>query len=1071
MRGRRALSWIFILVLVASLVPARIPVAEADGEAWLDGFAYRRAYTINGSTAGALTDYLIPATIFTGDAWTRSSANPLLALGAGGTFDDKHHNFPRVVYNGTHYFLYYSGNDSPLNYVGLAIGTDGENFTKITNGIGGTAQVLDLGAGGQWDDRYVWSSTVIFNASASPPWVMFYCGRKVATNAEAIGVANSTDGINWVKSEANPILSYGGVGWRQRHLCHQDVVWDAENSMWVMLVSGMEGVGDAGTETIGRYNASASNYPLTWTEDAGNPVIINNEQPGVDDYHVYHPNIYPEKVNGLWYIHYTSSVLTSTVRTISFATTDNLTYGSFTKNPGNPIIKPRGTGWEQNQVLMPNVKFKIGDYYHFYYTGQDSGGNSLLGLVRSKYLNQSGDTGSSLGLTEVSLDWKVQVDLDDIRFTASDGDTLIPFANRYGLGSERHNGSISVYIKIPTIPASPDNVTIYMYYGNATETSGDSPANTYLLADDFNDASLNATVWNSHKNGNPGATVSESGGLLSLAGQPNTDSSGAVSSKLLTLTDSFRVEGYRKVTHGHYGTIDVGYGTVAGEGGVNWWNTNYDDGYHVFRSASNGLLDRRDAGGSTILVGATPISAPNVWYDEIFTYNQDGNWTFYTTGGSMGPVTDTTHQANPKGLLLAQGEHNGGNGGITTYDWITVRAYVDPEPLGILWGSEESAPASNTAPSMSAYTISGWDGEAIYTDEAYVNFWLQALDDDGGTDVATIEFAILLGSVWNNFTFTISTGLWVKDTPGSPMFMGSDGQSTVGNAKTVMGFMWIGEGATETYNVVVYGRATDTSSATSGWGVVWGPAFNILDAPDEGSDSGSSGVYTPPDDDTPPGDEPGDPYWWTDPENLDDLSDEDLELLADSLGLDPADDATRADLIEDILELAEDEGFEPFSGCGMDEEAKLAKLEYLRGLSIKELRLECEALGISYKLWRDPEPYIVLIFTVGYQCSPPDAFYDQGFFDPEDWDDDGVKNWDDPDMFDENRRGLGARVEEMDLSAGAPWVQTNGWALIILLLFVAFMYSQVKAKDKPGSRGESLIRPRKGTYSPGGRSR
>lgn len=381
-----------------------------------------------------------------------------------------------------------------------------------------------------------------------------------------------------------------------------------------------------------------------------------------------------------------------------------------------------------------------------------------------------------------------------------------------------------------------------------------------------------------------------------------------------------------------------------------------------------------------------------------------------------------------------------------------------------------SPPAPNTAPVLGAYTISNWDGEAIYADdEDAPNWWLVATDADGGGDISTYQFAFKLGSVWCNFTYTTSTGEWTKDTD-NPVKMKEDGQSVTDTTqKNILGFMKIEDWASETYNVQVYGKVTDASNETDGWELLSGPSFNVLHAPeDQGTDSGGPPSGPPPDDEEE--DLPGDPCWWTDPELLNQMSLGDLRILADSLGVVYTESYEKAQIIQAILDRAEDvDDCDIFTGCTLNDEELQDRLDYLYNLTIQELRLECESLGINYKLWRNEDPYIILIFTVGYQCKVPDTFYeDGGYFDPSDWDGDGVRNWDDPDMFDPDRMGLGARVEEIDITPTLPWIQKNGYMLIILALLLAFMYSQVKGKDKPGSRGESLIRPgKRGGYLPG----
>jgi len=75
----------------------------------------------------------------------------------------------------------------------------------------------------------------------------------------------------------------------------------------------------------------------------------------------------------------------------------------------------------------------------------------------------------------------VAADFDDLRFTANDGTTLLSyFIERV------YSGSAFVWVKIPTIAASPAQTTIYMYY-SGTETAVSSVADTFGtgLADDF----------------------------------------------------------------------------------------------------------------------------------------------------------------------------------------------------------------------------------------------------------------------------------------------------------------------------------------------------------------------------------------------------------------------------------------------------------------------------------------------------------------------------------------------------------------------------------------------------------
>ncbi|MEA1898086.1 MAG: DUF2341 domain-containing protein, partial [Bacteroidota bacterium] len=307
--------------------------------------------------------------------WTRYPGNPVLSY-TPGTWDASDILFPNVIKIGIEYYLYYSGS---TDEVGLATSPNGKDFTKICSGIGGTSKVLAKGTSGEWDDDYAWGHAVVYHNST---FYMFYTGRDDATGTEDIGVATSSDGINFSKYANNPILYHGGTGWRQYHLCHMDVVWDTDNNVWIMLVSGMQG-SPSGQETIGRYYCSEAEFPYTWHEDAGNPVIDFGTQPGVDDYHCYHPKIFPEKVDGLWYVYYTSATGYSTGRTISRATTGNLYTGSFTKDIHNPIITQGTDNWENSQVVTPSLKNQVDGKYALYYAGQPTSGGRKIGLIQA----------------------------------------------------------------------------------------------------------------------------------------------------------------------------------------------------------------------------------------------------------------------------------------------------------------------------------------------------------------------------------------------------------------------------------------------------------------------------------------------------------------------------------------------------------------------------------------------------------------------------------------------------------------------------------------------------------------
>lgn len=85
----------------------------------------------------------------------------------------------------------------------------------------------------------------------------------------------------------------------------------------------------------------------------------------------------------------------------------------------------------------------------------------------------------------------MQSDFDDLRFTQSDGTTLVDCWLETHIAST----SATVWVEFPTTPANTVDQIYYMYYGNAGVGNVWSGANTFTFIDEFNRAN-SATVGN-----------------------------------------------------------------------------------------------------------------------------------------------------------------------------------------------------------------------------------------------------------------------------------------------------------------------------------------------------------------------------------------------------------------------------------------------------------------------------------------------------------------------------------------------------------------------------------------------
>src|SRR6202022_2214342 len=129
--------------------------------------------------------------------------------------------------------------------------------------------------------------------------------------------------------------------------------------------------------------------------------------------------------------------------------------------------------------LAPLTVATAGATYPCWITVANSGGGTLTGYQVHVVLGASFDFP------------KTQANGADIRFTASDGLTGLPF------WIESWNpaaSSASLWVKVPMIDAV-NGATLYMYYGNSTAVSASSGSSTFDFFDDFSSGSIDTTKW------------------------------------------------------------------------------------------------------------------------------------------------------------------------------------------------------------------------------------------------------------------------------------------------------------------------------------------------------------------------------------------------------------------------------------------------------------------------------------------------------------------------------------------------------------------------------------------------
>ncbi|GAG07645.1 unnamed protein product, partial [marine sediment metagenome] len=90
----------------------------------------------------------------------------------------------------------------------------------------------------------------------------------------------------------------------------------------------------------------------------------------------------------------------------------------------------------------------------------------------------------------VTYDADMQGDFDDIRFTDSDGISLIDHWRE----THTDSSSATFWVEVPSISGSSSK-TIYMYYGSSSVSSASNGANTFVLFDSFDTDDDGNSTW------------------------------------------------------------------------------------------------------------------------------------------------------------------------------------------------------------------------------------------------------------------------------------------------------------------------------------------------------------------------------------------------------------------------------------------------------------------------------------------------------------------------------------------------------------------------------------------------
>ena len=203
--------------------------------------------------AGASHKFVLYAESNDGFNWTRPLSQPVLSPGSSGSWDDLAVHPGAVIYEDGMYYMFYSGWSDPYGRwdIGYAFSNDGINWTKYPT------PVLYGTSGSEYQ---IGPSSVI---KVNDTYFLYYYMRDLPYSQ--IGLATSTDRINWQRSSNNPILS-SSQSWEGNGVYYPTVV--KLNGQFVMYYMNTIGTG---------FGKATSSNGINWVKDPHNPFFTKDD--------------------------------------------------------------------------------------------------------------------------------------------------------------------------------------------------------------------------------------------------------------------------------------------------------------------------------------------------------------------------------------------------------------------------------------------------------------------------------------------------------------------------------------------------------------------------------------------------------------------------------------------------------------------------------------------------------------------------------------------------------------------------------------------------------------------------
>ncbi|QQS35233.1 MAG: hypothetical protein IPM56_13375 [Ignavibacteriales bacterium] len=200
---------------------------------------------------------------------------------------------------------------------------------------------------GSWDEEAVGPGAVYFDDGI---YTIYYVGWANQNGQWNIGRATSTDGINWTK-DPHPIL-YASGGWEYQIAPASVVKLDGTYYLYYYGIS-------SGTAKIG---LATSTDGITWNRYSNNPILEKTQN--WEGTGIYYPAVIHD--NGMFKMVYMNRYGNLT----AFGTATSSDGKNWTKSADNPFFTEENTAnnWALYDIAYPNY-IKLENEYRIYYSG------------------------------------------------------------------------------------------------------------------------------------------------------------------------------------------------------------------------------------------------------------------------------------------------------------------------------------------------------------------------------------------------------------------------------------------------------------------------------------------------------------------------------------------------------------------------------------------------------------------------------------------------------------------------------------------------------------------------------